>query len=136
MGTRRFSSLKLWMALKTTGRQGYAAMIERQIELTEYLASRLDQLADFQRVSPIETAVCCFRFLPQSANPETANGLYQDRLQQQLQQRIERSGEAWITTTVLNGRRALRVNVNSFLTERRHIDDLVELLVRIGKEVV
>jgi aromatic-L-amino-acid decarboxylase len=49
-------------------------------------------------------------------------------LQQQLQQEIERSGEAWITTTVLNGRRALRVNINSFLTERRHIDDLLELV--------
>jgi hypothetical protein len=33
----------------------------------------------------------------------------------------------------LHGRRALRVNINSFLTERRHIDDLVELLKRLGK---
>ena len=43
---------------------------------------------------------------------------------------IERSGEAWLTTTVLNGRRAMRVNINSFLTEQHHIDDLVNLLVR------
>ena len=56
-----------------------------------------------------------------------------DRLQQQLQQKIERSGEAWLTTTVLHGRRALRVNINSFLTEQRHIDDLVKLLVRSGE---
>ena len=47
-----------------------------------------------------------------------------------LQQIIERSGEAWLTTTVLNGRRAMRVNINSFLTEQHHIDDLVNLLVR------
>ena len=46
------------------------------------------------------------------------------------QKQIERGGEAWLTTTVLHGRRALRVNINSFLTERRHIDDLVELLQR------
>ena len=133
MGTRRFSSLKLWMALKFMGRAGYAAVIERQIELTEYLAGRIDELADFQRVSPVETAVCCFKYLP--ANAGGANGVEQDRLQQELQQRIERGGEAWITTTVLNGRRALRVNINSFLTERRHIDDLLDLLVRTSKEV-
>jgi hypothetical protein len=36
----------------------------------------------------------------------------------------------WLPTTVLHGRRALRVNINSFLTERRHIDDLLELLQR------
>src|SRR6185436_2843269 len=43
MGTRRFSSLKLWMAMKFMGRSGYAAVIERQIRLTEYLAQRLDE---------------------------------------------------------------------------------------------
>jgi len=31
---------------------------------------------------------------------------------------------------VLHGRRTLRLNINSYLTERRHIDDLVELLRR------
>ncbi len=133
MGTRRFNSLKLWMALKFMGRQGYAAAIERQIELTEYFARRIDQLADFERAHDIETAVCCFRFLP--ANYANVSGMEQDRLQQKLQQEIERSGEAWIHTTVLNGRRALRININSFLTERRHVNDLLELLARKSKEI-
>jgi len=133
MGTRRFNSLKLWMALKFMGRQGYAAAIEKQIELTEYFAARIDELSDFSRVNEIETAVCCFRFLP--PNYAGASGSEQDRLQQKLQQQIERSGEAWVHTTVLNGRRVLRVNVNSFLTERRHIDDLLELLLRTGNKV-
>ncbi len=133
MGTRRFNSLKLWMAIKALGRQGYAEIIERQIELTEYLAGRIDQLSDFKRVGQVETAVCCFRFQP--AGMTNVSGVEQDRLQQRLQQEIERSGEAWITTTVLHGRRALRVNINSFLTERRHIDDLVELLERKSRAV-
>jgi aromatic-L-amino-acid/L-tryptophan decarboxylase len=133
MGTRRFNSLKIWMALKFLGRLGYAEIIERQIELTKYFASRIDELDDFQRVAPVETAVSCFKFLPASARD--ADGATQDRLQQQLQQRIERGGEAWLTTTVLRGRRALRVNINSFLTERRHIDDLVELLQREGTQL-
>jgi aromatic-L-amino-acid/L-tryptophan decarboxylase len=134
MGTRRFNSLKLWMALKFMGRQGYAEVIERQIDLTKYLADRLDQLNDFERVGKVETAVCCFRFLPPKF--VSADGREQDALQQRLQQKIERSGEAWITTTVLNGRRVLRVNINSFLTERRHIDDLLELLERKSSEIL
>jgi glutamate/tyrosine decarboxylase-like PLP-dependent enzyme len=133
MGTRRFNSLKLWMAMKFMGRQGYAEVIERQIELTDYFTHQLDGLSDFQRVGQIETAVCCFQFLP--ADQANADGVAQDQLQQKLQQEIERSGEAWITTTVLKGRRVMRVNVNSFLTERRHIDDLLELLVRKSKEI-
>lgn len=134
MGTRRFTSLKLWMALKFMGRTGYAAVVERQIELTEYLARRIDELTDFKRVGEVETAVCCFRFSP--AGLANVAAVEQDRWQQRLQQEIERSGEAWITTTVLNGRRVLRVNINSFLTERRHVDDLIELLQRMRKDLV
>jgi glutamate/tyrosine decarboxylase-like PLP-dependent enzyme len=133
LGTRRFNSLKLWMALKFMGRQGYAHAIEKQIELTKYFAARIDQLSDFERVNEIETAVCCFRFRPREY--AAAAGDEQDRLQQKLQQEIERGGEAWIHTTVLNARRVLRININSFLTERRHVDDLLELLVRTGKNV-
>jgi aromatic-L-amino-acid decarboxylase len=132
MGTRRFNSLKLWMAIKFMGREGYAKTVERQIELTKYLAQQIDQLKDFTRVGEVETAVCCFRFLPQ---PDLS-GAETDRLQQSLQQIIERSGEAWLTTTVLHGRRALRVNINSFLTEQRHIDDLVKLLVRSSEAAI
>jgi aromatic-L-amino-acid decarboxylase len=131
MGTRRFNSLKLWMAVKFMGREGYARTVERHIELTKYLAKQLDALGDFKRVGEVETAVCCFRFIP---TPDL-DGPNLDLLQQRLQQRIEQSGEAWLTTTVLHGRRALRVNINSFLTEQSHIDDLVKLLQRSAQEV-
>jgi aromatic-L-amino-acid decarboxylase len=135
LGTRRFNALKIWMALKHTGTRGYARIVERQIGLTRYLASRLDELEDFERVGEVETAVCCVRYVPSSlrdAGRETAR----DELQKALQQRVERSGEAWFSTTVLKGRRALRINVNSFLTERRHMDDLVELLMRESRKLM
>jgi aromatic-L-amino-acid decarboxylase len=126
MGTRRFNSLKLWMAIKFMGRQGYAKTVERQIDLTNYLAEQIDKLPDFERVGEVETAVCCFRFVPKA-------DLDLDRVQQRLQQTIERSGEAWLTTTIVRGRRVMRVNINSFLTEQQHVDDLVKLLVEYTK---
>lgn len=131
MGTRRFNSLKLWMAMKFMGRTGYAETVERQIDLTEYLAAQIDERPDFQRVGEVETAVCCFRYLPESNLSDAES----DRVQQRLQQLIERSGEAWLTTTVLSGRRALRVNINSFLTDQSHLDDLLELLTRAATAV-
>jgi aromatic-L-amino-acid decarboxylase len=133
MGTRRFNSLKLWMAFKFMGKHGYAETVERHIELTRYLAGRLDELPDFERTGEIETAVCCFRYLPEqvrSLAPED-----QDRVQQSLQQRIEKSGKAFFPSTILHGRRALRVNINSYLTERRHVEDLIELLKSEGEAV-
>jgi aromatic-L-amino-acid decarboxylase len=121
MGTRRFNSLKLWMAIKFMGREGYAGTVERQIDLTRYLASKIDSLPDFERVGEVETAVCCFR--------------HKSGLDQRLQQIIEREGEVWLTTTVLHGTRALRVNINSFLTERHHIDQLVAQIERAAATI-
>jgi len=99
------------MAIKFMGREGYARTVERQIQLTKYLADKIDAMPDFERLGEVETAVCCFR--------------HKSGSDQRLQQIIEREGEVWLTTTVLHGRRALRVNVNSFLTEKQHIDLLV-----------
>ena len=124
MGTRRFNSLKLWMAIKFMGREGYAQTVERQIELTEYLASKIDALPNFERVGQVETAVCCFRHKSGS-----------DLVQQQLQQIIEREGKVWFTSTILHGRRALRVNINSFLTEQHHVDYLVTQIEKAGAEL-
>lgn len=134
MGTRRFNALKLWMCFKFMGKSGYAETTERHIELAEYLSGRLDLLAGFQRVGEIETAVCCFRYLPESVR--VLPGEQQDRVQQCLQQRVEKSGKAFFPSTILHGRRALRVNINSYLTERRHIDDLLELLQSEAESLV
>jgi aromatic-L-amino-acid decarboxylase len=124
MGTRRFNSLKLWMAIKFMGREGYARTVERQIDLTNYLASQVDALSDFHRVGEVETAVCCFRHVSDS-----------DQVQQRLQQTIERDGEVWLTTTVLHGKRALRVNINSFLTQQHHVDQLVTQIKKAAADI-
>ena len=134
LGTRRFNALKIWMAIKSLGVSGYAEIIERQIELTRYLASQVDTLKDFERVGEVETAVCCFRFLPDTTLK--MNEAERDNLQRALQQQVERSGEAWISTTVLKGSRVLRVNINSFLTEKRHLDDLIQLLRRESANLI
>ncbi len=134
MGTRRFNALKLWMAFKSMGKRGYAETVDRHLELTNYLAARLDELPDFERVGEIETAVCCFRYLPEPVRGLPAD--QQDRVQQTLQQRVEKSGQAFFPSTILHGRRALRVNINSYLTEQRHVDDLIELLKSEGEALV
>lgn len=135
LGTRRFNALKIWMTLKHLGSEGYARLVERQLALAEHLAARLDELDEFERLGEVETALCCARFVPAELRGRADADALLDELQRALQQRVERSGEAWFATTVLHGRRALRVNVNSFLTGRRHIDDLVELLRREGAKL-
>ncbi|HEV2862913.1 MAG TPA: pyridoxal-dependent decarboxylase [Pyrinomonadaceae bacterium] len=134
LGTRRFNALKVWMAFKTLGVRGYAEIVDRQIELTRHLAARLSESPDFETVGEVETATTCARFVPEEFKGRPVEEL--DGLQKQLQQRVERGGAAWFATTILKGRRVLRFNINSLLTERRHVDDLVELLGREGAKLL
>lgn len=135
LGTRRFNALKFWMAIKSLGVRGYAEIIDRQMELTRYLSARLGEQKIFRLVGESETAVCCFRWEPEHHKGQQS-GPTMDEWQHLLQQRIERSGEAWISTTVLKNQRVLRVNINSFLTQRRHIDDLLALLNRESEQLL
>jgi aromatic-L-amino-acid decarboxylase len=127
LGTRRANALKIWMAMCHLGVAGYAKIIDRHIKLTHRLARLLSERNDFEIIGEVETAVCCFRFVPEAAR--VWDGERQDRLQRSVQARIEASGKAWFATTILRGRRVLRVNVNSYLTEERHIDELFALVV-------
>jgi aromatic-L-amino-acid decarboxylase len=120
LGTRRANALKLWAALRCLGRQGYEQVIERQLALTRYLTSQLGKLDDFELMGDVQTAVCCVRFMPDAVRGSAEQ--VQDDLQCGLQQRIERGGRAWLATTVLHGRRALRININGILTQPEHID--------------
>lgn len=126
-------ALKLWAAMRHLGRAGYRRIVERQLELTRHLAAEIGRLDDYTLVGDVQTAVCCIRFLPASvrdASPES-----QDALQTALQQRIERGGAAWLATTVLGGRRTLRINVNGLLTRQSHIDELIALLLRESRSL-
>lgn len=133
LGTRRANALKLWAALRYLGHRGYQQIIEGQLSLTRYLASELDKLDDFELVGDVQTAVCCVRFAPEAIRGAAAQ--IQDDLQCALQQRIERGGQAWLATTVLHGRRALRININSMFTRQEYIDGLVTLLRDEGPRV-
>ena len=126
LGTRRANALKLWAALAGLGRDGYRRIVERQLDLTRYLAAELAAADGFEAVGDVQTAVCCVRYLPEAVRGAPAGT--RDAVQRALQQRVERGGRAWVATTVLDGRRALRINVNGFLTRREHVDELVALL--------
>jgi aromatic-L-amino-acid decarboxylase len=125
LGTRRGNALKLWAALRTLGRSGYQEEIERQLRLTEYAVKRL-RGDDFEVLGDVQTAVCCVRYRPRSVRDPDAL----DALQLALQRRVERSGQAWLATTVVHGRRVLRININGLLTGEADVDALIALLRR------
>ncbi len=130
-GSRRFNALKVWMALKMTGRRQYAAWVEKDIELARTLAALLRREPDFELIGPNSLGICNFRWTP---HPPAAAAPYEpelvDQLNRDLQELVERAGDAWFSHTILKGRVALRVNVENRQMCRDDIERLVRVLRR------
>ncbi len=124
-GSRRLDALKVWLSLRQHGRAGYEEAVDRQIALAEHLARLVEESADLETMSPPSLGVTCLRVVP------PGGGFDEERLaalQMSVQQEVERRGRAWISTSVLNGRRVIRFCAASYLSRERHVDRLVEEL--------
>ncbi|MGZ4130703.1 MAG: pyridoxal phosphate-dependent decarboxylase family protein [Actinomycetota bacterium] len=130
-GTRRFRALKLWMSWKHLGTRGLGRLIEHNVDLAAHLARRCAEAQDFD-VAPAEPelSVVCFRHIPPGLEGEDLDD-HQDRLQQAL----ANSGEGWVSTTTLRGRRYLRAGVVNYLSTEDDADRIVETLRKLSPGV-
>jgi len=136
-GSRRMNALKLWLSFKSVGRKQFAAWVEKDIELARVLAARMRRQADFRILGPNTLGVCNFRWEPR----DQGGGLRfdsdtNDQLNRDLQELVEREGDAWFSFTVLNGQVALRVNVENRFMEQNDIERLVQVIRRAAVRIL
>ena len=127
---RRFRALKLWIVLRFYGRTGLAHHIREHIRLAKLLASWIDADPNFERLAPVPFSTVCFRFAP----PDT-NDNEKDDLNREIHARINASGAAFISHTVLNGKSSLRVAIGNINTTEKHIQALCQLLQETAAQV-
>lgn len=125
--TRSFRALKLWMSLKVFGVAAFRRAIERGFELAELAESRLRANPVWEIVSPAQMAVVCFRYRP-SGCAETDLGA----LQQRLADAMFADGFAALTTTVLKGKRVLRMCTINPRTTSEDITGTIDRLERVA----
>lgn len=133
--SRGFRALKVWLALRHVGREGYVRMIGDDIRLSRRLHAAI---AAHPELEPLTQAlsISTFRFVPahpdrDGAYPDT----YLDELNEALLERVQSSGEAFVSNAVIGGRYALRACIVNFHTRHRDVDALPEIVARLGREV-
>jgi aromatic-L-amino-acid decarboxylase len=105
--TRPFRALKVWMALKTFGTDGYRSLIEHDIRMARSLASELREQPAFEVWQPQEMSIVCFRARP--AMPQSSRSdLAADALNRALLRAMQLGGQAFLSGTVLRNRVWLR----------------------------
>jgi aromatic-L-amino-acid/L-tryptophan decarboxylase len=128
--TRSFRALKVWMSLKAHGVQTFARLIEQNVSQAQYLEKLLRARAGFELLAPVALNTVCFRYRPPNWPEQSLNGLNQEILY-----RVQESGVAVISSTILDGRFALRAAITNHRSRRDDFDIFVEILSHIAAEV-
>lgn len=124
--TRAFRALKLWMALEITGEAGFAAMIRRHNDLAAHLAESVRSTDGLELVAHGPLSIVCFRYLP-STEADI------DELNHRVAATIQAEGQAFLTTTVIAGKVALRACIVNRGTSEHHLDDLLDTVLDAGR---
>jgi aromatic-L-amino-acid decarboxylase len=120
--SRGFRALKTWFTLKTFGTEKLGAVIARCCALARHLEARVLEEPRLELLAPVNLNIVCFRYRADDAN--TVNG--------EIVIDIQESGIAAPSTTVLDGRLAIRAAIVNHRTDKGDIDALVEAVLAFG----
>jgi glutamate/tyrosine decarboxylase-like PLP-dependent enzyme len=135
--SRGFRALKVWLALKQVGRAGYLKMIGDDILLARHLHDLLAYHPDFEATTQ-SLSITTFRYVPTDLRSQLGSEkaeTYLNQLNQHLLTAVEKSGEAFLSNALIDGRFVLRACVVNFHTSLGDIEALPPLLSRLGHEV-
>jgi aromatic-L-amino-acid decarboxylase len=118
---RRFRALKLWLVLRWYGAEGLRAHLREGVALAQELAGWADADERFDVVLPHPFSLVCLR-------PRWADGVDADVATMTLLERLNDSGEVFLTHTTVGGRAVLRVAVGAPATTRATVERLWALL--------
>jgi aromatic-L-amino-acid decarboxylase len=131
--TRPFRALKVWLALQTYGRKGYAAMLERNIRLAQYLERLVEATPSLVLAAPRDLSIVNWRVEPcaLAGDPERL-----ERLQLAIIHELEDRGVAVVSNAPLpGGGTALRACIVNFRTRPEDMEALAATSREIGEEL-
>ena len=122
--SRGFRALKVWLALRQVGRDGYVQMLRDDIRLTRAMWEAVDRHPDLEAVH-CELSIATFRYAPKSM-PEDQY----DRFNEQLLEELKASGELFVSNALTDGRFLLRACIVNFRTTLEDVEAVPEIVVR------
>jgi aromatic-L-amino-acid decarboxylase len=111
---RRFRSLKLWFVIRHYGIEGLQHHIREHVRLAQQFAAWLRDDSQFELAAPAQLNLVCFRL-------RAVDRADQDHANQLLMERLNGSGDLYLTHTKLDGKFTLRFCVGQTNTQARHV---------------
>ncbi len=122
---RRFRALKLWCLIREQGVEGLQRRLRRDLDNARWLEAEVRSTPPWQVLAPVALQTLCLRHEPPGLDGEAL-----DRYTLGWAERVNRSGEAYLTPAQLGGRWMVRVSIGALGTEREHVAALWDLVRR------
>ena len=116
---RRFRALKIWFMIREQGVEGLRRRLRRDLENARWFEARVAAAPDWRVVAPVRLQTVCVRHEPPGLAGEAL-----DAHTRAWCERINRSGVAYLTPAILDGRWMARVSIGGLNTERAHVEAL------------
>ena len=129
--SRGFRALKVWFCLKTHGLAAYRALVEQNVAQMQYLGELIRAEERLELLAPVTLNVACFRYTGGIRDDTRLNAINNELLL-----RLQESGVASPSSTMINGRFALRVANTNHRSRREDFDMLVREVVRLGASLI
>jgi aromatic-L-amino-acid/L-tryptophan decarboxylase len=120
---RRFRALKLWLLIRSAGVSGLQARLRRDLDNARWLAEQVQATPGWRLVAPVPLQTVVARHEPPGLAGEAL-----DAHTKAWVERVNRSGGAYLTPAVLDGRWAVRVSIGSIPTERADVEAVWALM--------
>jgi glutamate/tyrosine decarboxylase-like PLP-dependent enzyme len=132
--SRGFRALKVWLALRQAGREGYAKSITDDIEIAQALFRAAESHPELEAVTQA-LSITTLRYVPRDVRPTRKTAPvaeYLNKLNTELLDRLQRGGEAFLTNAVVDGRFLLRACVVNFRSTPADAEAVAGIVARVG----
>ncbi len=125
---RRFRALKLWFHLRLDGVEAIRTRLRRDLENARWFKEQVEAADNWEVLAPVQLQTVCIRHVPRDDRNHPLSGDALDRHTLAWVERINASGSAFLTPSVLDGRWMARVSIGVEGTSREHVARLWQRL--------
>jgi aromatic-L-amino-acid decarboxylase len=126
---RRFRALKLWCLIREQGAERLRARLRRDLANAHWLQGEIRAAPGWRVLAPVPLQTLCVRHEPRGLEGDAL-----DRHTLAWVERLNRSGEAYVTPATLDGRWMVRISIGALATEREHVERLWRAMRREAEE--
>ena len=129
--SRSVRALKIWMSVQTFGMDAFRRSVSKGIELADRIEDYVKASPVLEMLTPAKLGIACFRFNPENIDLGEEEV---EEVNRAVLVRVFWEDRAFISSTLLHGKFALRMCVINFSTTWNDVLETLETISKFGTE--